>query len=315
MNYHSLSRTHLNRRRFFASSLLATAGLVTSTSSDSLSVSRAVEDIPHPWTEQGQVPVGGGNMHWLAMGNGEPLVLLPKLGGWVADWRHIAPILATRFRVIAIDNPGHGQSLMYGNPPYLFSLTESAAMLMATLDALNIERFSGIGNSLGGCILTIAAALWPEKFRKLVLISVKFYGTMTMPQLAAKDTALLGKSFDAEDIPIARDFETMQKRFGVVEPRIIKEQNASRAQAGKWVAASERGVGRAGISNYLARILAPTLLLYGEREDSGYKDFESVAKRRISNAHSSYIRNSGAFPHQESPTVTANSILSFLDQP
>jgi len=312
MKYHGRSEAFLNRRSL-VSPILAAAGLGVSAGSHSSSFGSYVENIQHPWTAEGQVRVGGGNMYWVAMGSGEPLVLLPKLGGWIADWRHIAPILAKRFRVIAIDNPGHGQSLMYGNPPYLLSLTESAAMLMAALDALGIKRFSAIGNSLGGCILTIVAALWPENVRKLVLISVKFYEAMTMQQLAAKDSSLLGKSFDAHDVPLARDFETVRKRFGVVEPNIINEQNASRAQAGKWVAASERGVGRAGISNYLSRIKAPTLLVYGEREDSGYKNFESIAKNRLSNVHSLHIRNSGAFPHQENPSTTADSILSFLD--
>lgn len=267
-------------------------------------------NIKEPWTERGEVPVAAGKMAWKAMGAGEPLIMMPKLGGWAADWRHIAPTLATKFRVIAIDNPGHGDSVMHGPPPFLVSLPESAAMVMATLDALGIQKCSAIGNSLGGCILTVAAGLYPDLFRKLVLLSVALGGVATLEQLEEGRKKAIGVNFDAQGLPIIRSFENAQKRFGITDRAVHDEQNASRAKGGAWVAPSERGVGRAGVVNYLPAITADTLLIYGER--GGYKEFEKPGKAGLKNVRSVHIPNAGSFTHQDNPTETAKVVLEFL---
>jgi len=297
-----------NRRNFFLSIL---PYLALSKISKAKENSLIASDLP--WDQGGQIKVTGGTIHWSSMGSGEPLILMPKLGGWIADWRHIAPMLARNYKVIAIDNPGHGKSLIYDEPPYLISLTQSASMLMSALDTLNIKTFNAVGNSLGGCILTIAASLWPEHFRKLALISVKFYRSMTLIELKEKDIALIGKSFNKNGLPINRSFKQISKRFGISDPQIIEEQNSSRKLAGKWLAPSERGVGRAGIDKYIKNIKAPTLLIYGEKENSGYKDFEEIARKNFDTIKSIHIKNSGAFPHQEDPKETSRILIDFFN--
>src|SRR5687768_13578075 len=97
----------------------------------------ALAQVPKgPWTEEGAVQRGGTRIHYVGMGNGPPLILLHKLGGWVSDWRHIAPALAKTHRVIAMDMPGHGDSTVNGPAPFLQSLGESAAVILAALDDL-----------------------------------------------------------------------------------------------------------------------------------------------------------------------------------
>jgi pimeloyl-ACP methyl ester carboxylesterase len=266
-------------------------------------------DLQQPWTDQGDVKVAGGKIHWVSVGKGDPIVLMPKLGGWVADWRHIAPLLAAKYRVIAIDNPGHGGSVMNGPPPYWLSLPESAAMLMATLDELGIEACALGGNSLGGCIATIAASLWPKKFSKLILLSVALGGSRTRAELEKGD-AQTAKSYDDQDRPLPRPFAETAERFGIKDPVINDEQNASRAVAGPWVRASERGVGHAGIIDYLPQIVAPTLLMYGAL--GGYKQFEAVGLANIPKVKSVHIPNASSFAHQDQPAATAQFIMDFL---
>jgi len=276
-----------------------------------------------PWTDEGHVAVGGGNVHWVSMGEGEPLVLLHKLGGWVADWRHVAPSLAQKYRVIAIDTPGHGESVMHGPPPFLQTLGESASMLMAALDAMDIKKCKIVGCSLGGCIAVVAAALWPERVSKLVLLSVALGQAATRSELEELERYRVASSFDDEGrpqprnaafdenrFPLPRDFEPMAKLFGFRDRSIHEEQNASRAKAGSWVAASEIGVGRAGVVDYLARIQAPTLLIYGER--GGYKQFEAPGKAGINDVRSLHIADAGSFTHQDNPEVTAKVLVDFF---
>lgn len=189
-----------------------------------------MNEISAPWAAQGDVKILAGRIHWSSMGSGFPVVLLPKLGGWIADWRHVAPILAREYRVIAIDNPGHGDSILDGPQPYLQSVIKSAHMLMATLDELGVERCALAGNSLGG-IASIMAGLWPAKFSKLILLSVALGSARTREDMEEQDKRN-AELYDAEDRPRPRSLEDVAKAFGLHDPDINNEMNQSHAKIG-----------------------------------------------------------------------------------
>ena len=119
--------------------------------------------------------------------------------------------------------------------------------------------------------------------------------------------------YDANGVPQPRPFAEVQKSFGIESQQVYEEQNASRAKGGAWVRASLRGVGNAGVANYLPRITAPTLLIYGER--GTYHSYEKVGKEKIKRVRSVFIKNTGSFTHQENPRETEKVILSFLAEP
>ncbi len=288
---------------------MTTASLVSFASAMAQGRSANAADIKVPWTSQGDVKVGAGKMHWASIGSGEPIVLLPKLGGWIADWRHVAPILAQKYRVIVIDNPGHGGSTLNGPAPYWLNVPESAAMLMSTLDELGIGKCALGGNSLGGCIATVAAGLWPDKFSKLILLSVALGGVRTRAELEEGDKTT-ARNYDAESRPLPRPFEETAKSFGIKDRSINDEMNASRTKAGAWVRASERGVGHAGIADYLPRITASTLLMYGKL--GGYIQFEAVGLAKTPNVKSVHIPDASSFTHQDQPKETARLMMEFL---
>ena len=144
---HGLRATTLVTRRhvgLLAAALAASGG---AQAAEPAVRSQAIAPIPTaPWTGEGYVQRGGVRIHYATAGNGPPLVLLHKLGGWLSDWRHVAPAMAAKYRVIAMDMPGHGESTVQGPVPYLQTLPESAALILAALDELNVTRFDLIGN-------------------------------------------------------------------------------------------------------------------------------------------------------------------------
>ncbi|MDX2224668.1 MAG: alpha/beta hydrolase [Rhodospirillaceae bacterium] len=264
-----------------------------------------------PWTEDGEIACAAGRIHYVALGSGEPVLLLHKLGGWVADWRHVAPALAENYRVIAMDMPGHGGSAMYGPPPYIQTLRESAAMIMAARDALGLGRCAVIGNSLGGCVAVVMAALWPELQSRLVLLSVALPKVGTREALAANDRArLTSPYFGPNGEPRPRPWDDAVKNFGMVDPATNDEMFASRVAAGEWASASERGVAMAGVADYLPRITAPTLLIYGA--NGGYKQFEAVGRAGLKDVAVATIPAAGSFAHQDNPAATARVLRAFL---
>jgi len=262
-----------------------------------------------PWTTTGVLPTGTCALRYAECGIGSALVLLPKLGGWIADWRHVAARLASTHRVIAIDPPGHGGSQMPGPPAYLQTVPESAAAIAAGLDSIGIDSFAIAGNSLGGCIAIAIAALWPNLVTRLALVGVSLAARMSLATIAATDASQPSDAFAADGTPLPRSALSLS-RLGPVSEAVLAENNLSRAACGRWLRPSERGVGRMGMQDYLPRLTQPVLLINGA--DSFYLKYAQTAERLIPDVRAIAIQGAGPFPHQDDPEATAGHIAAFL---
>lgn len=105
-------------------------------------------------------------------GKGEPLIMLHGLPT-SAIWRKPLPVLASRFRCIALDTLGLGDSVASLDEDY--SLNGQADMVDAFLKAKGIERFSLLGHDLGGAIAQILATRNPDRIERLVLADCPAY--------------------------------------------------------------------------------------------------------------------------------------------
>lgn len=237
-----------------------------------------------------------------------PVVLLPKVGGWAADWRQVAIRLASERRVIVVDLPGHGGSLMPYAAPHAQSPVESATAVLAALDELGVGRRHLVGTSLGGIVAAMASLADPLATASLSLVSVSLGGALDRAQLDASDAAVR-HNFDDDWRPLPRGLDGAD-RFGLTDRRIAAEQDASRAAAGAWVRASERGAGILGLRDHLHRISVPTLVLGGTR--GMYVKYEETARSLIAGVTIERIPDSGAFVPQERPSSTADVLRRFL---
>jgi pimeloyl-ACP methyl ester carboxylesterase len=99
-------------------------------------------------------------------GEGTPLLLLHA---GIADRRmwdeHLEPLAAAGYRVVALDLPGFGEAVA-GPEPVAHWLD-----VLATMEALGMERASIVGNSFGGAVALRVAAVSPERVRSLMLFS------------------------------------------------------------------------------------------------------------------------------------------------
>jgi pimeloyl-ACP methyl ester carboxylesterase len=271
-----------------------------------------------PWTGGGQLPRAGGKLNYVTLGSDQskpPLVLLHKLGGWVADWRFVAPALAQGRRVIAFDLPGHGDSRWQGPPPYIQSLGETAALLVGAFDELGIAQVDLIGNSLGGCAAVPLAAFWPERVRHLVLVSCALGGPHTLAEIAAKiDKSKRAIGYSPAGDPLPLDAQQLVQIFGTVHPeRIVADMNASRNLAGRWMQPSERGVAITDIHGTLKRVVAPTMLLYGSN-NKDYLPFRAGAEAALKTSVTEFVPDAGAFVMQDNPPATAAILRQFVDR-
>lgn len=89
----------------------------------------------------------GARIHYVNYGKGDKAIVL--IHGWtmnVDNWRDQIPDLAKRYRVIAIDLPGHGQS---DKPKLTYSMEYFASAVNAVMQNAKVKRAVLVGHSMG----------------------------------------------------------------------------------------------------------------------------------------------------------------------
>lgn len=110
--------------------------------------------------------------HEAGVGNDTTIVLLHGGGPGASSWSNFArniPVLAEKFHVLAVDQPGYGLSDKPTEHPQYF--VHSASALKDLLDTLGIGgRVHLLGNSLGGGAAVRFALDYPDRAGRLVLM-------------------------------------------------------------------------------------------------------------------------------------------------
>ncbi len=106
-------------------------------------------------------------------GRGEVVLLIHGMGGSSNTWDSVIPLLAKKYRVIAPDLLGHGQS---DKPRGDYSVGAFAVLLRDLLDELGITRVTVVGHSLGGGIAMQFAHQHRQYCDRIVLISSGGFG-------------------------------------------------------------------------------------------------------------------------------------------
>ena len=108
-------------------------------------------------------------MRYQRSGSGPPLLLLHGLLGYSFSWRFVVPMLAQQATVYAVDMPGAGFS---ERPADLdCCLKACAERLLRFLDVVELESCDLLGTSQGGAVAMMAAAIAPERVRRLILVN------------------------------------------------------------------------------------------------------------------------------------------------
>ena len=117
----------------------------------------------------------------LSSDNKEDKPLLLMVHGWLDNAASFMPLipLLNKFRVIAIDLPGHGKSTHRSDDAH-YHLTDYVQDLHELVLSQNWSTFFLLGHSLGGIISSIYCAAFPERVKKFVCIESA--GPLTEPE-------------------------------------------------------------------------------------------------------------------------------------
>lgn len=115
------------------------------------------------------IPNGSITINVRAWGDADapPMVLLHGLRGYSGTWRNLAAALSDRWRMIAIDARGRGDSDW--DPQRNYYTDAYLSDLEAVVDGLGLARFVLVGHSMGGTTSYCYAAKHAERLEALVV--------------------------------------------------------------------------------------------------------------------------------------------------
>ena len=134
----------------------------------------------------GTVRVDGTNIFYLSAGSGPAVILIHGFAETSRVWKHVLPVLSRKFRVIAPDLPGIGDSEI---PNDGIDMTTSARRIHELVNSLGIEKSRVVGHDFGVMVGYAYAALFPEETEKLVLMEAP------LPGVAGFDRAYNGPAW------------------------------------------------------------------------------------------------------------------------
>lgn len=112
-------------------------------------------------------------LHYLEFGKGkETIILIHGLSDTAEVWKGFAPLLADKYKVIAIDRRGVGKSRRTESSYNLKTFAEDIKNL---LNKLRLEKVHIVAHSYGGSIATTFAAKFPDRLNTLTLIEGGFW--------------------------------------------------------------------------------------------------------------------------------------------
>jgi pimeloyl-ACP methyl ester carboxylesterase len=251
------------------------------------------------------IKVDGRNVLYYTAGQGEPLVVIHGGGGDARTWWHNIEELAERYTVYAPDLPGYGGSQPLDGEYYIPELTD---FLDKFAKNLGLEKFYIIGHSLGGGIALDYTLKFPQKIKKLVLVSSLCLGReiafwvrlFTLPALIRSLGAML--EFGFKSIIWMVRYLNPAKYIMPLSPAIIN-------------------VG-GGITNFreqtlvleprLSEVKMPTLLVWGARDPIVPVMQAYRAAKVIPDCRVEVFKNRGHNVHRDELKKFSSLITSFL---
>jgi len=244
-------------------------------------------------------------------GGGSPLVLIHGVGLSRRMWAAQVPALAARFRVVAIDMPGHGESPAPSGEAGLEAYADRVAGL---LDHLGIARATIVGFSMGALVARAMALRHHDRVSALILLNGVFDRSPDVRAtiLARVDEVLAQGPGANIDGAIERWFSPAfrranQRYLADLRRDFVANDPESYAVAYRLFATEDR-YGEAE----LGAIAVPTLVATGECDIGSTPAMAEALVARIPGAICRIVREARHMMPVEMPDATNALLLEFL---
>lgn len=230
--------------------------------------------------------------------DGPPVIFLH---GWRLEgnvWLSLFNSLSLRrYSLYALDLPGFGGS---PTPPPTFQVGDYAALIAAFITKLNRGPVALVGHSFGGRIAIKLAATHPELISRLVLVNAAGLRQPSLSRTISEKIAKIVK-------PLFR-----LPGFARLRPIIYEILGAEDYVAIPSLEPIFKNIVSEDLSIFLPQIKTPTLLIWGDTDQTTPVDWGRAMEKAIPNAHLVVLRPAGHFSFLDQPRAFAEELLNFL---
>jgi pimeloyl-ACP methyl ester carboxylesterase len=278
------------------------------------------------------VRANGASFHTVELGKGPPLLLLH---GWPEFWLTWEPVmsrLSDRYRLIAPDLRGFGDSDKPNGP---FGAADHAADMLALLDALEIQRIGVIGYDVGGAAMQPLARKAPERVVGLFFFDFVYPGIG--PRMATPDRlneiwyqsfnqmemapTLVGASREACRTYISHFLRHWAYRkdafddvLSIFTDNFLKPGNLAGGFAHYQASHAGRIAMLKGQAPILPPIALPTCVRWPQHDPLCPYSWTDRLCETFADLDLAPFLEVGHFPHREDPDRAATEIAAFFDR-
>ncbi|MFI5509917.1 alpha/beta fold hydrolase [Mycobacterium sp. NPDC051804] len=259
--------------------------------------------------------VHGDRVAYRDEGSGEVILLIHGMGGSSQTWSGVIPLLAGKYRVIAPDLLGHGQS---DKPRGDYSVGAFAVLLRDLLDELGISRVTVVGHSLGGGVAMQFAHQHRQYCERMVLISSGGFGgdvgrvlrllslpgsEIVLPMLASRPAVAAGNA--------VRALAGSSHRFAA-RPALANRDNRKAFLRTLRSVVDFRGQAVSAINRLCCSDDLPALIISGDEDRVIPVEHARAAHATMPNSRLHVLAGVHHHPPTEEPQQVADLISEFL---
>jgi pimeloyl-ACP methyl ester carboxylesterase len=267
-------------------------------------------------------------LHWHVVTSGPvqapPVLLLHCWSGNWKLWEKTMQCLDGKFRFIALDHLGFGQSAKPRGDHY--GIMEQARRSQTIMEKLGYARFGVMGHSMGGHIALTLSATFPKMVSRLIVVDPAVDGTrlhlasyMLAPFMGAARRRLEFPWRWAEAMVKAWPALGLQF-FRVYFPDPFRQREAALYWAGQISADGQlnasawahKAISVWDVTPLLKNIIAPTLAIWGAKDWCVPLAQCDLLEREIPDCRSVRIPEVGHFPMIEAFDTYIVAVESFL---
>ena len=260
------------------------------------------------------ITVNGLRLHYLDWGGtGRPLILVHGLDRHAHTFDHVAPHFRSRFRVIAVDMRGHGESAW--DPEARYTVEDYVRDMEGLVDQLQLRDVVIWGNSTGGRVAQVYAGLHPDRVSHMISEDV---GPERPRQIADNYQRRVTEEQAgwASEAEAAAQVRKANPGMPEVNVATYVRYGTTRQADGRLVWRRDPNIAKGFVVTDLwaavSRITVPALYIIGGRSNIVPAETQEKLRATLPRVRIVTIPDTGHYPSEDKPAEVLTLIDSFL---
>jgi len=266
-----------------------------------------------------QLIVGSMRLHYLDWGgSGTPILFLHGGGLTAHTWDCVAVMLRERYRCIALDQRGHGDSEW--SPVIEYRIAAHLGDIEGVIDALGLDRPILVGQSMGGLNSIAYATRRSDRMRAMVIVDVA-------PDISAPGAERIRDFASTPELDSPQAFLDRAVKFNPIrDPAVLRRSlhyNLRETPAGKWALKHDQRrrsddairsftEDRMRLASEVSKIKCPTLVVRGALSDVLTDAAAEKFARSLPDGRFVTVEKSGHNVQGDNPRALLDAMLAFF---